>query len=478
MRATFRLHPVAIALVGVAFLVLRCRGDDVATIERATASVLKVDAHVLGSDGKQTAVDVGTGFVVHPAGFVVTCHHVVRRSSRGLMQAANGQIAKFSVFARLPQYDLAILQTDPSMTPTALRLRIPSTYRPGERAFTVSNLLARGLAVTQGAIAATNYRLFSDAVIADGAVLLDMTLARGSSGAPVLDNNSRLIGYLVSRLDEKLSLSDVLTGNHLLRAFEELVNLPRCRGLAPGLRVEQSAAGVTVAAVEAAGLEKEVHVGDRITQVEDWAVESLVDYHLSTLAWAGRGGKTSFRVTVVGSDQAGSRTVTIPVGPKVAKALNGVPGRQGATITVSTLAAEKEAAPRTVLTGQVQSLDLLLGLSGSRPCQVAYRAELGVPEEGSYTFYLACPGTGRLEVGSSLVIEKKFDHAVMMVAGKAWLGAGLHRLHLVLQGKGLAERPPVLVEGPGMPSFRPLPDDWLHVPAEPAERGVAGLRID
>jgi S1-C subfamily serine protease len=435
----------------------------------AAAAVAAVEMHIVDGEGKQVALDAGTAFLVHPAGYLVTCHHVVRRAPGGMLHFKQGPDAKFTVLARIPQYDLAVLKADAAALPAPVDLRIPAVNHEGESVVAIGNLLAKGLATTRGSVAATGRALNTDCVHVDNAMLLDLTLAPGASGGPIFGSDGRVLGITVSRPDERINLWDALDVGLIARACEEVVNLKCMSGLDPGLDVAGSETGLCVTRVpdgspaQLAG----VQVGDIVASVEDWPVRSIVDYHFSTLAWAAkRGGNLPSPMKLTLSRGTDHTVVVANIQPELraAKALDEgtLSLKPGCSVTVSPPKSEEPC-----LVGWSRGLDMSIGPQGGEPCRVTYRGYLRLPVEGTYAFYLGCQGIGRLEVGDSLVVEKKVDHPPMVVAGRQYLATGLHTLRLSMTGKPQASPPVIQVEGPGASAMQPLPASWLFdaVPA-------------
>ena len=141
----------------------------------------------------------GSGFVVSPAGWVVTNDHVIEACGAVRVARESGAPIRATVAARDPVNDLALLRTSDPFEHIAV-FRRGRAIRAGETivavGFPLRGILASQANVTAGQVSAT-------AGLLDDSRFLQITapVQQGNSGGPLLDLKGQLVGVVVSKLD-------------------------------------------------------------------------------------------------------------------------------------------------------------------------------------------------------------------------------------------------------------------------------------
>lgn len=140
----------------------------------------------------------GTGFCIHPDGYVLTNHHVIEGASEILGRSPRHRCRLEPVFAD-PTNDLALLRADAPPLGIAL-FRDGPQARLGETVIVVGyplgGLLGSGPQVTTGNIS-------SLIGLGDDTRALQFTAPTqsGNSGGPLLDSNGAVVGVVSSKLN-------------------------------------------------------------------------------------------------------------------------------------------------------------------------------------------------------------------------------------------------------------------------------------
>lgn len=140
----------------------------------------------------------GTGFCVHPDGYVLTNHHVIEDARQILARSPRHRCALELVFAD-PTNDLALLRAD-SPPPGVARFRDGLPARLGETVvvigYPLGGLLGSGPQVTTGNISS---------LIGPGddtrALQFTAPTQAGNSGGPLLDGDGTVIGVVSAKLN-------------------------------------------------------------------------------------------------------------------------------------------------------------------------------------------------------------------------------------------------------------------------------------
>ncbi len=184
-----------------------------------------------GIPAKLPGIGLGSGFFIHPNGYLLTNEHVIRNASEIRVMTRNGTDYVAQVLASDPVYDLALLKIDsPNKIPFAfLPMGDSGEIRGGDHVVAVGNPLGLGHTVTAGIISHTGRSLFEEKD-ANGRyvryIQTDAAINPGSSGGPLITlagawiglntakiDNSQGIGFTVPSRQVREFLGNVLAGN-------------------------------------------------------------------------------------------------------------------------------------------------------------------------------------------------------------------------------------------------------------------------
>ena len=179
---------------------------------------------------KLPGVGLGSGFFIHPGGYILSNEHVIRNASEIRVMTQNGTDYVARVIAVDPVYDLALLKVDsPNKIPFAfLPMGNSSEISGGDHVIAIGNPLGFGHTVTAGIISHTGRSLF-EVQDANGRYVhflqTDVAINPGSSGGPLITlagswvglnsaqiENTQGIGLTVPSRQVKEFLGNVLEG--------------------------------------------------------------------------------------------------------------------------------------------------------------------------------------------------------------------------------------------------------------------------
>jgi 2-alkenal reductase len=148
------------------------------------------------SNGQESEVQSGTGFVWDSAGHVVTNNHVVQGTSALAVRLASGEVDRASVVGTAPNYDLAVLRVEgATRLPGPIAVGSSGDLKVGQAAFAIGNPFGLDQSLTTGVISALRRRLPTSSGREIGNVIqTDAAINPGNSGGPLLDSSGRLIG--------------------------------------------------------------------------------------------------------------------------------------------------------------------------------------------------------------------------------------------------------------------------------------------
>ena len=143
--------------------------------------------------GGQRANSLGSGFVVDPAGYVVTNNHVIEGADEITVIFTDGTKLKVTeVVGRDPKADLALLRIKPKAPLPAVKFGNSDKMRVGDWVMAIGNPFGLGGTVTVGVISATRRDIQSG--LYDEFIQTDAAINRGNSGGPLFNMDGEVIG--------------------------------------------------------------------------------------------------------------------------------------------------------------------------------------------------------------------------------------------------------------------------------------------
>ena len=140
---------------------------------------------------------LGSGFLIHPNGYIVTNAHVVRRAQKITVTLADGSKYKALAISSDPDHDLAVLKINPlaGQQLAFLTLGRSDDLMVGETVIAIGNSMGYANSLTTGVISAIDRTMsFRDVVTIRGLIQTDAPINPGNSGGPLLNVKGELIG--------------------------------------------------------------------------------------------------------------------------------------------------------------------------------------------------------------------------------------------------------------------------------------------
>ena len=134
----------------------------------------------------------GSGFIIDPAGWIITNTHVVDDATRINVTLDNGVTYQATVKGRDDKVDLALLKIDAPAPLPYLALGNSDVARVGDWVIAVGNAFGLGGTVTAGIISAHNRDLHAGPY--DDFMQIDAPINPGNSGGPLFNQQGQVIG--------------------------------------------------------------------------------------------------------------------------------------------------------------------------------------------------------------------------------------------------------------------------------------------
>ena len=142
--------------------------------------------------GMVTRHALGSGFIVDPAGYIVTNNHVIDGASKVTVTLADGNIYQAVVKGRDPKTDIALLKITATKPLPYVSFGDSNAARDGNWVIAVGNPYGLGGTVTAGIVSAHGRSLNDGGY--DDYLQIDAPINPGNSGGPLFDQSGHVVG--------------------------------------------------------------------------------------------------------------------------------------------------------------------------------------------------------------------------------------------------------------------------------------------
>lgn len=253
---------------------------------------------------------VGSGFVIHRDGYVVTNAHVVNRTVERKISFADGTELNADIVALDAEHDLAVLKVAASKPLPFLHLGHSNDLMPGETVIAIGNPLGYKHTVTTGIISAIDRELQFDRNRSyKGLIQTDASINPGNSGGPLLNVVGDLIGINTAIRGDAQNIGFAIPVDRLHELLPTMLDIERLRRVSLGAKfgptVEDNqvlGARIESVASESPAARAGLLAGDIVTAVSGNPTRSFIDV-FSALESAPIGKPVDVSVTRGGSNR-------------------------------------------------------------------------------------------------------------------------------------------------------------------------------
>ena len=171
-------------------------------VERVNPAVVNISVVESGASNVHEDVDdapdvdvpqrgEGSGFIVDPAGFILTNSHLVADSSAIRVRLADKREFKGKLVGTDPNTDLALVKVSASGLPT-VALGDSDRLRVGDWVCAIGNPYSYDHTVTAGVVSSKGRKIFNASF--DAYIQTDAAINPGNSGGPLIDDRGNAVG--------------------------------------------------------------------------------------------------------------------------------------------------------------------------------------------------------------------------------------------------------------------------------------------
>src|SRR5205085_4387953 len=145
---------------------------------------------------------LGSGFIIDPAGYIVTNQHVVERAADLKIHVTtnDGKTYRAHYIAGDDKNDLAFIKIDAQPDFPFINLDNISPNLLGQTVMVVGNAAGYGSSISRGVLSAVKRDITVDETEYKGLLQTDAAINPGNSGGPVIDLSGRLVGISSAKM--------------------------------------------------------------------------------------------------------------------------------------------------------------------------------------------------------------------------------------------------------------------------------------
>ncbi|MGD7052254.1 S1C family serine protease [Sutcliffiella horikoshii] len=144
----------------------------------------------------------GTGFVIDPAGLIVTNFHVIDKMKEIQVSFSNGEIYSAEVLKENPENDIALLKVATQKKDLSSFPLSDQKIEPNRPIYIIGNPLAHTFIVNEG----TSGEMVRSSLLSK-VLIIDVPVHSGNSGSPVLTEDGLVIGVVYATSKENKGLA-------------------------------------------------------------------------------------------------------------------------------------------------------------------------------------------------------------------------------------------------------------------------------
>ncbi|MGI8821424.1 MAG: S1C family serine protease [Chthoniobacterales bacterium] len=150
----------------------------------------------------QTLQSLGSGFIVDPAGYIITNQHVVERAADLKIEVtmSDGKTLNARYITGDAKKDLAFIKIDAPQPLPFIDLNNPSPNLLGQTVIVVGNALGYSSSVSRGVLSGMKRDITIDETQYKNLLQTDAAINPGNSGGPLIDLTGRLVGVSSAKM--------------------------------------------------------------------------------------------------------------------------------------------------------------------------------------------------------------------------------------------------------------------------------------
>jgi len=268
-------------------------------------------------DAKPKENSVGTGFVIHESGYVVTNAHGVEKPMVHVVVLADGKPLPAELVAVLHDQDLALLKVSAGRPLKPVRLARSGDLMIGETVIVIANPHGLRSTCTSGVLSAigrATHLADVPGVTLQNMIQSDAGINPGSSGGPWFNVAGEVMGMTASMKKDAENIAFAVSATTLRKTLPGMLDVERRYRIASGLEVTpDGTCEVKTVEPNSPAAKAGLRPGDVIARLGGRATPTSLDFHL---ALVGRKAEEPFAVEFSRDGRVQKAVLTLSPRPK------------------------------------------------------------------------------------------------------------------------------------------------------------------
>ena len=230
---------------------------------------------------RRVVMSLGSGFIIHPSGYVLTNAHAVERPFFHEVTLSDGRRLPAELLAIDRQHDLALLKVESSSPLTAVKLAHDGDLIIGEPVIVIGNPQGLRLTCTTGVLSAVGRATRPSGlpgITLYGMIQTDAAINPGSSGGPWFNALGEVIGVTTAQKANAENIGFGIPVAIIRQALPDMLDVEGGQGITTGLQLRPvGACRVTGVAPGSPAATAGLQPGDVLTKIDYKPLENRLD---------------------------------------------------------------------------------------------------------------------------------------------------------------------------------------------------------
>ena len=262
--------------------VVEMRGDDIDSFFRGGM----FDFPLRSRPQTFRAQSAGSGFVIHPSGYIVTNNHVISETTERKAIFADGKEYEAEVVGVDVDNDLALLKISAPGPLPVINVGRSDDLMVGETVVAIGNPLGLQHTVTSGIVSAVNRKLdINERRSLSGLIQTDTSINPGNSGGPLFNIEGELVGINFAIRGDGQNIGFAIPVDRLNELLPKMLDVERRYRIMVGVELQPgNDAVVTSVAPSQPGAVAGLQAGDRLLTIDNQPITKSVDFFIGLIS--------------------------------------------------------------------------------------------------------------------------------------------------------------------------------------------------
>jgi S1-C subfamily serine protease len=170
------------------------------------------------------SVNIGTGFVFHPKGYILTNEHVVSGASKVMIRVfGKKEPVAAQIIGSDPRHDVAVLRANIAIPQSVLKLGKTKDVQVGEWVVAIGSPLGLDNTVTVGIVSAKDRPMQIGEREYPSLLQTDAAINRGNSGGPLINLRGEVIGMNTAVSQSSQGIGFAIAADILQQTIQEII---------------------------------------------------------------------------------------------------------------------------------------------------------------------------------------------------------------------------------------------------------------